>query len=104
MRVTKILVSAVAVGVAVIGLTATSESRAGDEEFVSVSCSGGNLTATGAKGWHTNAAAPWKWDKGEKVSLSEQAATFKGTACTGTVTAFVCNGAQCKGPIKIPVH
>jgi hypothetical protein len=106
MRVSKILGSLAAIGAFVVAVTATTESRAGDEEFVSVTCSNGALTASGKNGFHTNEKAPWKWDKGEKVSITHDAATFKGAACTGLLTAFVCNndGSTCKGPIKITVH
>jgi hypothetical protein len=103
MRVTKILVSAVAVGVAFVGITATTESRAGDESLVNVSCTGGEVTATAVAPWHTNEAAPWKWDKGTKKEVTKEHATFKGAKCEGTISAFVCNGDQCKGPIKVPV-
>ena len=103
MRVTKILGSVVAVGVAFVALTATTESRAGDESLVNVSCSGGALTATAASPWHINAAAPWKWPNHTKVSLDEHAAKFSGAKCDGELSAYVCNGDQCKGPIKINV-
>ncbi len=103
MRVSKILGSLLAVGAAVVAITATTESRAGDEELVNISCSGGQVTATSKSPWHTNDKAPWKWDKGEKVSVDQHEAKFKGAKCEGTVTAFVCNGDTCKGPIKVPV-
>lgn len=103
MRVSKVLGSLVAVTAAVVAMTATTESRAGDEELVSVSCSGGELTATAKAPWHTNKAAPWKWDKGEKKSVDDQAAKFKGAKCEGTLKAFICNADQCKGPIAVPV-
>ena len=105
MRVSKVLGSIVAVGVAFIAVLATTESRAGDEELVSVACSAGAVTVTAKKPWHTNAdpKAPWRWDKGEKVSVSEASATFKGAKCEGTVKAFICNGESCKGPIPVPV-
>jgi hypothetical protein len=104
MRVSKVLGSLVAVGAAIVAISATSESRAGgDEELVNVSCSGGAVTVTAKSGWHTNDKAPWKWDKGEKVSVDEHAAKFKGAKCEGTVKAFVCSGDQCKGPIPVPV-
>lgn len=105
MRVSKVLCSLVAGLAAVVALSTTTESRAGgDEELVNVQCGGGVLTATGKSGWHTNAKAPWKWDKGEKVSVDEHHAKFKGAACEGTLKAYVCNGDQCKGPISIAVH
>ncbi|MBX3228214.1 MAG: hypothetical protein KIT84_26685 [Labilithrix sp.] len=95
----------VAAGVAVIALTTTTESRAGgEEEFVKVTCSGGDVTAVGKAPWHTNAEAPWKWDKGEKLSVNGEVAKFKGAKCEGTIKAYVCNGDQCKGPIFVPVH
>jgi hypothetical protein len=103
MRVSKILGSLVATLTAIVAVTATTESRAGDEELVSVSCSGGAVTATGKAPWHTNDKAPWKWDKGDKVSVDDHAAKFKGAKCEGTLKAFVCNGEQCKGPISVPV-
>ncbi len=103
MRVSKVLGSLLAVGVALVALSATTESRAGDEELVAVSCSGGQVTATAKAPWHTNDKAPWKWDKGDKVSVDQHAAKFKGAKCEGTIKAFVCNGDQCKGPIAIPV-
>lgn len=103
MRVSKFLGSLMAVGAALVAISATTESRAGDEELVSVSCSGGEVTATAKAPWHTNEKAPWKWDKGDKVSVDQHAAKFKGAKCEGTIKAFVCNGDQCKGPIAIPV-
>ena len=103
MRVSKVLGSFVAVGAALVALSATTESRAGDEELVNVSCNGGAVTVTAKAPWHTNDKAPWKWDKGDKVSVDEHAAKFKGAKCEGTVKAFVCSGDQCKGPIPVPV-
>lgn len=104
MRVSKILGSLVAVGVAIVAVSAAKESRAGgDEELLSVSCSGGAVSVGAKAPWHTNDKAPWKWDKGEKVSVDEHAAKFKGAKCEGTVKAFICNGDQCKGPIAVPV-
>lgn len=102
MRVSKVLGSLVAATVAIVALTATT-ARAGDEDLVSVSCSGGDVKVTAKDPWHTNKAAPWKWDKGEKKSVDEHAATFKGAKCEGTIKAFICNGDQCKGPIAVPV-
>ncbi len=86
-----------------VALTVTSSSQAGDESLVQASCSGGAVTITAASPWHTNKAAPWKWDKGEKVSVDDHAAKFKGAACGGTVKAFICNGDQCKGPISVAI-
>ena len=103
MRVSKMLGSLVAVGVALVAVSATTESRAGDEELVSVSCAGGTVTATAKAPWHTNDKAPWKWDKGDKVSVDDHAAKFKGAKCEGTIKAFVCNGDACKGPIAVAV-
>lgn len=103
MRVSKVLGSFVAVGAALVALSATTESRAGDEELVNVSCAGGAVTVTAKAPWHTNDKAPWKWDKGDKVSVDDHAAKFKGAKCEGTVKAYVCNGDQCKGPIQVPV-
>jgi hypothetical protein len=103
MRVSKILGSLLAVGAALVAISSTSESRAGDDELVSISCSGGQVTATAKTPWHTNDKAPWKWDKGEKVSVDDHAAKFKGAKCEGTIKAFVCNGDQCKGPIAVAV-
>lgn len=100
MRVSKILGACV---VAFVAVVSTTESRAGDEELVQVSCAGGTVTATAKAPWHTNDKAPWKWDKGDKVSVDEHAAKFKGAKCEGTIKAFVCNGDQCKGPIAVPV-
>lgn len=91
--------SLVAMAVALVALTGTTESRAGDEALVTVACSGGNVTVTPAtKDFHINKAAPWKWDKGEKVSVDDHAAKFKGGACAGTVSAYVCTNdqSQCK--------
>lgn len=104
MRVSKVLGSLVAVGVAIVAVAVTTESRAGgDEELVSVSCAGGKVTASGKAPWHTNKDAPWKWDKGNKVSVDEHTAKFEGAKCEGTLKAFVCNGDACKGPIAIPI-
>ena len=105
MRLPKLFVSVsavAAVGLAV--LTLATPSKAGDEELGQVACSGGAVTVTAVAPWHTNPAAPWKWDKGDKVSVDEHGAKFKGAACTGTIKAFVCQGTErCKGPIAVPV-
>ena len=103
MRMSKVLGSLLAVGVALVAFSTTSSSQAGDDELVTVACAGGALTATAKAPWHTNDKAPWKWDKGDKVSLDEHAAKFKGAKCEGSVKAFICNGDQCKGPIAIAV-
>ena len=103
MRVSKALVTVVAAAAAIVAVTTSSPSRAGDESLVQVSCSGGVVTVTAAKPWHPNKEAPWKWDKGNKVSVDDAAAKFKGDKCEGTIKAFVCNGDQCKGPIPVPV-
>jgi hypothetical protein len=103
MRVSKVLGSLVAVGVAVVAMTASTESRAGDEELVDVKCNGGHVTVTAKAPWHTNKAAPWKWDKGDKESVDDHAAKFKGAKCEGKIKAYVCNGDQCKGPIAVDV-
>jgi hypothetical protein len=93
-----------ALGAVAMAMTVASTSRAGgDEDLVVVSCSNGALTATAKAPWHTNGKAPWKWDKGEKVSVDDHAAKFKGAKCEGTVKAYVCSGDQCKGPILVPV-
>jgi hypothetical protein len=103
MRV-KVLGSLVAAALAIVAVTATSESRAGDDEnLVNVSCKNGEVTATAKAPWHTNDKAPWKWDKGEKQHVNEHEAKFKGAKCEGTIKAFVCNGDQCKGPIAVSV-
>jgi hypothetical protein len=99
MRVTKVLGSLVAVLTALVAITATTESRAGDEELVNATCAGGNLVVTGKSGWHPNAQAPWKWDGGAKLTLDEHQAKFAG--CKGTLKAFICSGTSCKGPIEI---
>ena len=104
MRVSKVLGFLVAAFAAVVTLSATTPSRAGgDEELVSIACAGGEVTATAKAPWHTNDKAPWKWDKGDKVSVDQHAAKFKGAKCEGTVKAFICNADQCKGPIAVPV-
>lgn len=114
MKVTKILATVVAAGVAIVALTATSESRAGgDEDLVTVKCTGGAVTVSSNQGWHINAAAPWSWKDASGKALgtfvkpaSNEATstTFSGgTSCGGTVKAFVCNGDKCKGPIAIAV-
>jgi hypothetical protein len=103
MRVSKAIGSIVAVAVGIVAITTSSPSRAGDESLVQVSCAGGAVTVTAIKPWHANKEAPWKWDKGSKVSVDDAAAKFKGDKCEGTIKAFVCNGDQCKGPIAVPV-
>ncbi len=102
-RVSKALGSVVAVGIAIAAMTASSPSIADDASLVQVSCAGGAVTVTAAAPWHTNKDAPWKWDKGSKVSVDEHAAKFKGDKCEGSIKAFICNGDQCKGPIKVDV-
>ena len=99
----KTLSSLIVAAIATVAITVTTNSSAGDEELVNVNCGGGNITATGKAPWHTNKAAPWKWDKGEKVSVDDHTAKFKGAKCEGTLKAYVCNGDQCKGPIAITV-
>jgi hypothetical protein len=103
MRVSKTVGTVIASAVAIAAVTFSAPSRAGDESLVSVSCAGGAVTVSAAAPWHTNAAAPWKWDKGDKVSVDDHAAKFKGGKCEGTVKAFICNGDQCKGPIAVTV-
>lgn len=103
MRVSKILGSLIAVGVAVVAMTATTDSRAGDEELIDLKCNNGKVSVHAKAPWHTNAAAPWKWDKGDKDSVDDHEAKFHGAKCEGTVKAYVCNGDQCKGPIPVPV-
>lgn len=106
MRLPKVLVSVstlAAVGLAVLTL-ATPSKAGGDQELLQVACTGGAVTVTAVAPWHTNPAAPWKWDKGDKVSVDEHGAKFKGAACTGTIKAFVCQGTErCKGPIPVAV-
>ena len=103
MRVSKVFGAVLAVA-AFVALTATTESRAGgDEELVQITCKNGDLTAAAKAPWHTNDKAPWKWDKGDKVSLDQHAAKFHGAKCEGLLKAFVCNGDQCKGPIPIQI-
>jgi uncharacterized protein YyaL (SSP411 family) len=105
MRLTKTLGAVAAFTFAIAAVTATSASHAGgDEELVNVSCKGGEVSVSAKAPWHVNAAAPWKWDKGDKVSLDEHAAKFKGAKCEGTVKAYICSGDQCKGPIAKGVN
>ncbi len=97
--------SIAAVAVALVGLTATSESSADDANLAKLTCTGGNVTVTsGDASYHLNTEAPWKWDKGTKVSLSESQAKFHGDACTGTVSAYLCNNdkSNCKS-VKVAV-
>ncbi len=91
--------------VSVLGalMAAAAPSQAGDEQLINVSCNAGDVTVTAAAGWHTNDKAPWKWDKGDKVSVDEHAAKFHGSKCEGTIKAYVCSGDQCRGPIPVPV-
>ena len=84
-------------------LACASTAVAAEDAYVKVSCNAGDVTVTGVKPWKTNVGAPWKWDKGKKVSVDEEAAKFKGEKCEGVVNAFVCNGDVCKGPLPIPV-
>jgi hypothetical protein len=94
----------VAAAFAIVAITATTESRAGgDEDLVQVTCKGGDVTASAKAPWHVNDKAPWKWEKGDKVSLDQHQAKFHGAKCEGNLKAFVCNGDQCKGPISIAV-
>jgi hypothetical protein len=103
----KILGTVVAAFAAIVAMTATTESRAGDESLVNVTCAGGNLTATAKDGWHVNPKAPWKWDQGTKVSVDDTTAKFKGnsTTCGGTLQAYICtkDASKCLGPIPIAV-
>ncbi len=106
MRVSKVLGSLVAVVAGVIVLSATTESRAeGDVDLVKITCKDGELTATGVKPWHANPKAPWHWNKGKKLEVTEQdGAKFKGEKCEGMVKAFICSEGSCKGPIHVPVN
>ena len=105
MRVSKVLGSLLAVGVALVAIATTTDSRAGDETLLTVSCAQGNVTVTPADPWHANEKAPWGWDKGEKVMINHQHAKFKGTTCEGTIKAYICKGeSECRGPIKLAVH
>jgi hypothetical protein len=105
MRVSKVLGSFVAVSIVIAGVAMSSGSQAaGDESLLNVSCKNGDVTVTAAAPWHTNKEAPWKWDKGSKVEVNEHHAKFHGAKCEGSVKAFICNGDQCKGPIKVDVH
>jgi hypothetical protein len=99
----KVIGAVVAVSAFGAFLMTSSPSRAGDESLVSVSCKGGEVSVTASAPWHVNKNAPWKWDKGEKTSLDEHAAKFKGSACEGTIKAYICSGDQCKGPVAVPV-
>ncbi len=104
MRVSKFLGSVMAIAAVLVAATATTESRADDDaSLVSVSCSGGAVTVTAAKPWHTNDKAPWKWDKGTIGEKTDHHVKGKGDKCEGTIKAFICNGDQCKGPIAVPV-
>lgn len=113
MRVSKVLGSLVAVGVALVALTASTESRAGDEELLDVKCNGGKVTVTAKGAWYINDKAPWKWDHGTKKSVTggdhekkgpdHGKAEFEGAKCEGSIKSFICNGDQCKGPIPTPV-
>ena len=104
MRLSKGLGFGVAAAVAIAAVTLSTESRAGgDADLVKVGCTGGAVEVSATAPWHVNKDAPWKWDKGDKVSLDEHAAKFKGAKCEGTLKAFICNGDQCKGPIQVPV-
>lgn len=103
MQLSKVLGLFVGVSAAAVLLSMPSARAAGDEELLSVSCAGGEVTATAKSPWHTNDKAPWKWDKGDKVSVDQKAAKFKGAKCEGTVKAYICNADQCKGPIAVPV-
>ena len=99
MRVSKVLGSLFVVGVAVAAVTLSTPSSAGDEGLVKVDCKGGDLTVTSAsKDFHINDKAPWRWDKGDKVSVNHEHAKFKGKSCDGQVSAYVCNNdqSQCK--------
>ena len=90
--------------IAALAILATAASAlAGDEQLVSASCKAGEVTVTAKAPWHPNAKAPWKWDKGTKVSVDERAAKFKGEKCEGSLKAFVCSADQCRGPILVPV-
>ena len=40
-------------------------------------------------------------EDGEKVTVARESAAFKGSACTGTITAFICKDDSCKGPLKL---
>lgn len=103
MRMSKALGSLVVASVAIGLLTASTESRAGDEELLTVSCSNGDVSVTPKAPWHANEKAPWKWDKGGKITVDAHGAKAKGDKCEGTIKAYICNGDQCKGPIPVPV-
>jgi len=106
MRVSKVFGSLVAVALAVgaILLSSPSEAQRRDEDLVMTRCVHGELTVWGVGGWHVNDRAPWRWDRGERVYVSDREAKFSGPRCDGTVKAYVCRHDHCRGPIYVPVY
>jgi hypothetical protein len=74
-----------------------------DADLVLVKCSNGAVSVTAKTPWHTNANAPWAWDKGALVTKNNTQVSFKGAQCEGTVKAFIVSGDQLKGPINVAV-
>jgi hypothetical protein len=88
----------------IVAAISPSASRAASEgDLVSAACSGGAVTVTAKRPWHTNPNAPWAWDKGSLISKDEKQVKLKGPKCEGTVKAYVVNGDQVKGPINVAI-
>ena len=89
-------------GVAAVIVASGATPAAGDDP-VHATCTGGEVTVTGVRPWHTNPNAPWAWDKGSLVSKDQHQVKFQGPRCEGSVRAFIASGDASRGPILIPI-
>jgi hypothetical protein len=105
MRVSKVLGSLFVLGATLVALSASAGDNPDVSTLVKVTCKEGGAVTVEKKDakWHLNNKAPWKWEGSAPASLTEDLATFKGKACTGTIKAYVCSGDTClSGPVKVP--
>lgn len=105
MRMAKVLGSMVAMGAALVALTAASDARA-DAEF-DLKAGSGSVEVTTKGGWHVNKNAPWKLIAGDKTfakgkwTLGETNAKITGVpAGSAQVKIYVCSGDKCKNMVK----
>lgn len=105
MRMAKVLGSMVAVGAALVALSAASDARAEDE--FDVTAGAGSIEVKTKGGWHVNKNGPWKAIAGDKTigkgqwTLGETNAKVTGVpAGSVKVKIYVCSGDKCKNAEK----
>jgi hypothetical protein len=90
---------------AILSISASTRGTAPPEsDLLTFTCSSGTLSVTAKEPWHTYSNGPWAWDKGSLVSKTATQVKFKGSACQGTVKAYIASGDQVKGPILVAIH